>query len=571
MTVFTDEYRIRADTTQAQRATRAFEQATERTFISANLKAQAYGKAIGFVAGAIRGAIGEFKKGIESAALYEKTNIALERVAGSYSIILNEQSAALESVVNISDEVIRGMQTTAIAMGAAKEEATDYVKAAVAMANATGRDANAAFQQLTKTLGGYAGELGEVIPEIKELTKEQLRSGGAVDLINEKFGDFMDLNSQGLSGQIATMSTQWDNFTEAIVKASTKWTVFNGVMSDFSKTLGEVAQIIEGRGVWEAWYAWVTLGDTEANAKAAQSELRKRQIAEVEAAGTGGALEGGGFFSIGAPEIQGKSKTARGKRKKAAKKAAEDFTVDTGEGGFLGGLPAARAYQQGLEEIEAEGQQIIEDMRNNAAELGASNLESRADRELEIKRNSSEEQLALEKEAAAASEMIREKSFGKIMSITSSFAQSAAQALVSTIEGDEIAFKKMIKNFLKAQGSMLVGQGTRDVFTGVSRGLGSYGWDATASALVALGGAEIGAGATMIGGSLAIATPGDSNASGGGGGGLGAGGSGVGGGGNAASAPGGERVINIYGAMTTAAQIELIRRGEEEAGRAGML
>ena len=57
---------------------------------------------------------------------------------------------------------------------------------------------------------------------------------------------------------------------------------------------------------------------------------------------------------------------------------------------------------------------------------------------------------------------------------------------------------------LEGLGKQLMAQGIADISKGVSRGLGSYGGDATTYGLIAWGGAELASGAAMRAGSLMI-------------------------------------------------------------------
>ena len=96
-------------------------------------------------------------------------------------------AAELQATTTQGDESTLALINNAVAMGASSDAAERLARASIDMAAALGRDVESTAAQLTKTLGGYAGELGEVIPELKELTAEQLKAGAAVELIAAKF------------------------------------------------------------------------------------------------------------------------------------------------------------------------------------------------------------------------------------------------------------------------------------------------------------------------------------------------------------------------------------------------
>ena len=144
------------------------------------------GAAIGVAMGA--------KKFIEAAAqqdsAVQKLNASLRNM-GQFS---EETSQSLQSFASdlqgrsiIGDEVILDQLAFAQAMGASVDQSKDILSAATDMSSALGIDLNSAVRNISKTLGGYAGELGEVIPELKGLTKEQLQNGEGVALLASKY------------------------------------------------------------------------------------------------------------------------------------------------------------------------------------------------------------------------------------------------------------------------------------------------------------------------------------------------------------------------------------------------
>ena len=98
----------------------------------------------------------------------------------AYSKELQTLSVATET--QIVDAI-----AAAKAYGASTDAAKSLALAATELAGATGQDLDSAFRQVNRTLGGYAGELGEVIPELKNLTQAELQAGKAADVLLAKF------------------------------------------------------------------------------------------------------------------------------------------------------------------------------------------------------------------------------------------------------------------------------------------------------------------------------------------------------------------------------------------------
>jgi len=117
-----------------------------------------------------------------NAALGQSSSISVA-AAGSLTQFANE-IAAMTGETGAS---VQSMETLLITSGRTEVEVRKLIEAAVDMSAATGKDLRSSVEQLNKTFGGTAGELGEIIPEMKSLTKEQLLAGAAVDLIASKY------------------------------------------------------------------------------------------------------------------------------------------------------------------------------------------------------------------------------------------------------------------------------------------------------------------------------------------------------------------------------------------------
>ena len=73
------------------------------------------------------------------------------------------------------------------AAGRTQEEIFDVMAVAVDMAASGAMSLDSAVSNLNKAYGGLSGELGESIPEIKNLTAEELKNGGATKLLGERY------------------------------------------------------------------------------------------------------------------------------------------------------------------------------------------------------------------------------------------------------------------------------------------------------------------------------------------------------------------------------------------------
>ena len=97
------------------------------------------------------------------------------------------QAAELQKITLFADEEIISQQAYLAALGMTEEQINKVIKASMDLAVGTGQTLEFGVKNLAKTFGGLTGELGESLPMLKELTKEELMAGKAVDMVAEAF------------------------------------------------------------------------------------------------------------------------------------------------------------------------------------------------------------------------------------------------------------------------------------------------------------------------------------------------------------------------------------------------
>jgi hypothetical protein len=162
------------------------------------------------------------QEGINDAANAELVNkrlaISMANV-GDYTtesfIAINEWAGALETANGISDEAIRSQVSLGLQYGMSTEQAKKATQAAIDLAAATGTDMETAFRQLSMTLDGSAGRMGKFIPELRNLTKEQLQNGDAIDVIAKKYNGFSAQTANTYAGAQRKIESEIGNVKEA--------------------------------------------------------------------------------------------------------------------------------------------------------------------------------------------------------------------------------------------------------------------------------------------------------------------------------------------------------------------
>lgn len=122
-----------------------------------------------------------------------------ERRMKQLKIALDNNSESFTKATRLIDEMnemtlaskddIEDLVGELAALGKSDEEIDKITRAAVNLSNITGKDLNTSFTQLNATYTGTSGKLGQLIPELGNLTKEELESGKAVEIVNQKFGE----------------------------------------------------------------------------------------------------------------------------------------------------------------------------------------------------------------------------------------------------------------------------------------------------------------------------------------------------------------------------------------------
>lgn len=147
---------------------------------------------------------------------------SLGPTASRVSQALQQQAAALELTTKFSDEAIISNQALALNLGVSARDMEKLTIAAVELSAATGTSLESSFVNLSKTLNGVRGELGEVIPGMADLTEEALRSGAALDIVLDRLGGTAAAQVETFSGAITQLGNAWGSVKEKLGEAITE-------------------------------------------------------------------------------------------------------------------------------------------------------------------------------------------------------------------------------------------------------------------------------------------------------------------------------------------------------------
>jgi hypothetical protein len=558
-----EKFVVKGDSTSAQKASKDAGESLTGAFLKSQIAMAALSKAYNlFVDG--------LKEGIKNALEFERTTLRLEiavkRFAqGNAASVdsFNREASALERLTGISDEVFRNLQTTALQMGVMPEQVNKFTRAAQLLSQTMGIDANSALKQLTKTLSGLQGELGESLPFVKALTKEELMQGKAIDLVLDKWGEFIDVTTKGDGALAVTtrLNTGWANFTETLGKAALNIPIVTSALDDLGRAMNVASQLFEQGRIGEGLVSLVSGAEgrieiekmllrQEENLRLEEKimEMRRKErerglFIPTEQTAAGGA-------SLLAQQLGGFKKKFP-KEKKKTGKAFEDISFED------------------FERMSAERDKSVAERKAQTAWEANKQIESMHREHLAT--------LEAQEIAYIDNEFTQNQQVKMdiILAGTQAIGQALQQTFIAMLEGQKVTGKQVIATVMKSMGSVLFSKGVMDVAMGTAMLFSPIPTDEVkAPFLIKSGLAEMALGSVALAGGVLTSKGkggGAIGGRGGGGGGDFAGGAvgGVGGG-----EGGGERVIiiNVQGAAITDAGVGVqIMNSIDEATRQGLI
>lgn len=173
---------------------------------------------------------------------------AMNQASAEASEALQLQADRMEKLTGIDDVAIQQAQTLAISYGKTASQAYEMTEAAAALSAVTGQDLNASMMTLIKSLDGTLDKTLKYLPATRDLTEEQLRSGGAVKQISKLYGDLASTKMQGASGAVETMAVAWENMTKAVIAAINSMRSVINVLSSAAHLMTAISEMASADG-----------------------------------------------------------------------------------------------------------------------------------------------------------------------------------------------------------------------------------------------------------------------------------------------------------------------------------
>ena len=193
---------------------------------------------------------------IEAAAQQES---AIQRLnqslanAGRYSQQTSQDfvnlAQEIQKTTTLEDDAALGLSALANNFAQTNEQAKLLTKAAIDLSAATGMNLETAVESLGKTLSGNLGLLGRSVPALQELTKEQLKSGDALNIVLNRFGGSAASQVNTFSGALTQAKNAFGDLQEEvggfIVQDKVFIALLKGIAQGFSSASESVAKLRE--------------------------------------------------------------------------------------------------------------------------------------------------------------------------------------------------------------------------------------------------------------------------------------------------------------------------------------
>lgn len=170
----------------------------------------------------------------------ERMAVQLQTALGGSAGAFDRMSAMIGQMATKtmgSKDELEALVGQMASLGKSESEIEKITDATIALSNVTGQSLDAAFKAINGTYVGTTKELKKLVPEIGDLTKEQLAAGGAVDILNRKLGEISDAMAGGISQRIKNLSDGFGDLRENI--GERMLTAFSPMLTFIDSVIGK--------------------------------------------------------------------------------------------------------------------------------------------------------------------------------------------------------------------------------------------------------------------------------------------------------------------------------------------
>ena len=112
---------------------------------------------------------------------------------------ITQLASELQALTGASDDYVKQLAAELAMQGKSETQIRQIITVAADLSAVTGDDLGLSVKELTNTLSGMVGYMGRSIPQLKELTEEELKAGKAIELVAELYAG----SAEAMSGTSA--------------------------------------------------------------------------------------------------------------------------------------------------------------------------------------------------------------------------------------------------------------------------------------------------------------------------------------------------------------------------------
>ena len=186
---------------------------------------------------------------------------------------LKNFASELQKIGTVGDEQLLPLMAQLAAAGRTQTEIQDIISAALDVSASGAMSMESAVKNLNKTFSGLSGELGESVPQIKSLTKEQLRNGEAVRIIARQYEGMAKETAKAtgsgiqLSNAVGDLKEQLGMGFTAIIRPVN--VLFTNLVTKVGNAIGKVNELLG-------------FANTQSESTMKQSDIAARELTELK-------------------------------------------------------------------------------------------------------------------------------------------------------------------------------------------------------------------------------------------------------------------------------------------------
>lgn len=129
---------------------------------------------------------------------------------------ITQYATELQNLTGVSDDYVKQLAAELAMQGKSEAQIKQLITVAADLSAVTGDDLATSVQELSGTLSGMAGRIGRTIPQLKDLTEEELKAGKAIEIVGKLYAGSAEQMSSTSAVAFRRMQETVGDLSEAI-------------------------------------------------------------------------------------------------------------------------------------------------------------------------------------------------------------------------------------------------------------------------------------------------------------------------------------------------------------------